>query len=302
MEHTDTLIRTGQPPTVPPGFVMQTRTGGTEAESRFEKPVVLPDRGEQSPSLHAWADARFWTDIMAEHALFFTLLMPPELAPKEREEAQAFHKRFSELFATIEGGGPPESSELKTFTSLVTEAVKPFIDYKARLGDAQTSGSLRSLVWPLFFDHTRHEAERLVRRLDTLASGESELDRSEVAEFWTNIMDEHARFAAHLLDPDEHELIETCMKTSRVFADLHQGGLGGVVSALADEPGTVTDSLIRNPETDAIMSAAQTILDFKTQAARDVEAGRIKSIIDPRLADHIRREAMKFIDELRRAA
>ena len=27
----------------------------------------------------------------------------------------------------------------------------------------------------------------------------------------------------------------------------------------------------------------------------------IKSIIDPRLADHVRREALKFVDELKRA-
>ena len=72
--------------------------------------------------------------------------------------------------------------------------------------------------------------------------------------------------------------------------------------ALLDEPGTVTDSLIKKPETDAILSAAQTILDFKTKAARDIEGGRIKSIIDPRLADHVRREALKFVDELKRAA
>jgi len=48
-------------------------------------------------------------------------------------------------------------------------------------------------------------------------------------------------------------------------------------------------------------SAAQTILDFKTKAARDIEGNRIKSIIDPRLADHVRREALKFVDELKRA-
>lgn len=300
MEDTDTLTRPGRA-SIPPGFVVHTRTGDAQPESNFEKPVMLPDHAEQSPSLHAWADARFWSDIMAEHALFFTLLMPPELAPKERAEAQAFHKAFSELFTRIDGAGPPDAAELKSFTAMVVEAVKPFIDYKARLGEAQTSGSLRSLVWPLFFDHTRHEAERLTRRMGTLAGGESELDRSEVSAFWTNIMDEHARFVAHLLDPEEFELIETCQKTSRVFADLHQGGATGVVSALLDEPGVVTDSLIKNPETDAILSAAQTILDFKTKAARDIEAGRIKSIIDPRLADHVRREAMKFIDELKRA-
>jgi hypothetical protein len=41
-------------------------------------------------------------------------------------------------------------------------------------------------------------------------------------------------------------------------------------------------------------------LEFKTAAARDVEAARIKSIIDPRLSDHVRRGALKFVDELKR--
>lgn len=55
------------------------------------------------------------------------------------------------------------------------------------------------------------------------------------------------------------------------------------------------------PETSAVLSAAETVLEFKTQAARDIEAARIKSIIDPRLSDHVRREALKFVDELKRA-
>jgi FeS assembly SUF system protein len=54
-------------------------------------------------------------------------------------------------------------------------------------------------------------------------------------------------------------------------------------------------------EIDAVMSAVQSILDFKTQAVRDIEAGRIRSIIEPRLADHVRREALKFLNELKRA-
>jgi hypothetical protein len=283
------------------GFVVHTRNGSDQAESSFEKPVILPTLDEQSPSLHAWADARFAIDIMAEHALFFTLLMPPELAGKERDEAQRFHRTFADLYARIEEDGPPQSSSLKTFVLAIVEEIKPFIEYKARLGEAQTSGALRSLAWPLFFEHTRHEAERWTRRLEDLARGESEFDKSEVSRFWTNIMDEHARFVAHLLDPDEYKLIETCMKTSRVFAALHLGGVHGVVTALVDEPVTVAKSLSENPETNAILSAAQTILDFKTTAARDIEAGRIKSIIDPRLADHVRREALKFVDELKRA-
>ncbi len=138
--------------------------------------------------------------------------------------------------------------------------------------------------------------------METLAGGESEFDKDEVSTFWTNIMDEHCRFVAHLLDPEEFELIETAMSTSRVFRDLHDGGaVGGAAAALVHEPGTVVGSLVENPETNAILSAAETILDFKTKAARDIEAARIKSIIDPRLADHVRREALKFVDELKRA-
>lgn len=73
------------------------------------------------------------------------------------------------------------------------------------------------------------------------------------------------------------------------------------MSTFAAEPATVTKALTQFPETSAVLSAAELILDFKTKAARDIEAARIKSIIDHRLADHVRREALKFVDELRRA-
>ena len=282
------------------GFFYYTRSGGREIEKPFEKPVIVPAVGNPDPAAHAWADALFATDILAEHGLFFALLMPPEVAGEERKEALRFSETFTELYKHI-NANPPNRNELKSFVSKLTDKIKPFIEYKARLGEAQASGKLRSLVWNLFFDHTRHEAERWTRRLETLARGESEFDKDEVSTFWTNIMDEHARFVAHLLDPDEYELIETAMSTSRVFADLHKGGLGGVAAAAVHEPGTVVNSLVDNPETSAVLSAAETILDFKTKAARGIEAARIKSIIDPRLADHVRREALKFVDELKRA-
>jgi hypothetical protein len=277
-----------------------TRSPGASApESRYEKLMVLPKMEDDDPARHAWADARFAADILAEHALFFALLMPEEVAGTERAQALEFMRSFTALFERIDASAPPQRSELKQFVAGVTEEIKPFVEYKARLGEAQSTGNLRSLVWPLFFDHTRNEAERWERRLDVLAGGQSEFDRTEVVRFWTNIMDEHARFVAHLLDPNEFELIEKSFSTATVFRDL--GAPGGTVAALVDEPGTVIDSLAKNPELDAVMSAAQTILDFKTQAVRDIEAGRIKSIIEPRLADHVRREALKFLNELKRA-
>lgn len=271
-------------------------------ELPYEKIVLLPEKEDKDVGRHAWADARFATDIMAEHGFFFALLMPEELAPKERKQALEFSQEFAELNEKIEGMEPPSAGEVKSFVRQITDQIKPFIEYKAKLGDAQRNGNLRSLVWPLFFDHTRHEAERWTRRLEQLAQGESEYDRKEVVPFWTNIMDEHARFIAHLLDPEEFALIEKCMNVGSVFRSLDTGSIGDVVKATVREPVTVVKSLAQNPEMDAVLSAAETILDFKTQAARDIEAARIKSIIDPRLADHVRREALKFVDELKRAS
>src|SRR5688500_6065507 len=115
------------------GFFYYTRGGGPDIEQPFEKPVVVPAIENKDAGAHAWADARFATDILAEHGLFFALLMPPELAPKEREEALGFQKTFSELNQAIDGSAPPSGSELKSFVNKVTEEIKPFIDYKARL-------------------------------------------------------------------------------------------------------------------------------------------------------------------------
>ena len=285
----------------PGGMQVLTRGGTEQIEGPFEKSVVLPAEGDGDPTKHAWADARFSTDIMAEHALFFALLMPPEVAPEERSQALQFSESFAKMHNRIDREGPPENSDLKTFVRQVTEGLKPFIEWKATQGDAQRNGTLGSLVWPLFFDHTRREAERSARRLEQLSQGDASFDKQEVIVFWNNIMEEHSRFVAHLLDPDEFELIDEATRASNVFRNLGEGGVGGAVSALAAEPAAVTRALTEFPETSAVLSAAETILDFKTKAARDIEAARIKSIIDPRLADHVRREAVKFVDELKRA-
>ena len=295
-------INTHDMPRAAAGMEIFTRSPGSDVpESATEKLVVVPRLEDRDVTAHAWADARFASDIMAEHALFFALLMPEELAAKERAEALQFHRSFGALHEQLGAADLPERSGVRSFVAQFTELAKPFIEYKARLGEAQATGELRSLVWPLFFDHTRHEAERWERRLTALGEGESDFERAEVVQFWANIMDEHARFMAHLLDPDEFELIEKAISASNVFRSIGDDTVGGTITALAREPGAVVESLTQHPEIDAVMSAVQSILDFKTQAVRDIEAGRIKSIIEPRLADHVRREALKFLNELKRA-
>ncbi len=76
-------------------------------ESKYEKPVILPEADDNDPSHHAWADARFAADIMAEHALFFALLMPEEVASRERAEALRFRDGFTSLFHRIDAAPPP---------------------------------------------------------------------------------------------------------------------------------------------------------------------------------------------------
>lgn len=259
--------------------------------STFEKAVLLPQPHSKNLLTHTWVDACFALDIMQEHALFFTLLMPPEVAGPERDKAMKFYDEFTALKALP----MPEKGETRAYTEKVIEAIKPFIEYKHNCGDAQRSGTLRSLVWPLFFDHTQHEAERWVRRLKQLGKGYTEYDLSEVESFWTNIMDEHAEFIAHLLDPDETSLIMTANRFHTRFLTMH-GRLDGL------RVGRSMRVVVSNSnETLNIEKAANEILNFKTAAVRGIEVGRIKSIIDPRLADHLRRETVKFIDELTRA-
>jgi hypothetical protein len=270
-------------------FVLYDRDGVVSPNSPFEKIVMLPPPGQQDPTIHAFADAAFAVDIMAEHALFFVLLMPPELAQAERAQAQQFQPKFTDLAKKVAANGPPQPGALKTFCQTVCDAIKPFIDYKAKMLDAQVSGKLRSLVWPLFFEHTQHEAERWVARLTQLAGGASEYDRQEVIKFWAEITDEHARFEAHLLDPDEYTLIAACEKRSKDF------------QAIQTICNSATGCPMPTAGTDAILTAAQAALAFETAATRGIENATIKSIIDPRLADHLRRETLKFCDELQRA-
>jgi hypothetical protein len=85
-----------------------TRSDDKKIESPYEKPVILPNPNDQEPADHAWADARFATDIMAEHAFFFALLMPEELAAKERKQALEFARKFGDLHKKIDGSAPPE--------------------------------------------------------------------------------------------------------------------------------------------------------------------------------------------------
>ena len=141
--------------------------------------------------------------------------------------------------------------------------------------ERQASGKIRTLVWPLFFEHTAREADRFASRLEQYNRGHIELNRSEVVDFWSKTMGEHAAFISHLLDPSERLLITQADRLQKAFLQ----------TGFRDLPG------------DEVMKAAVEVLDFKTVGEKGIYAGKIKSIISPPLASHVRREAVRFIDE-----
>jgi hypothetical protein len=244
------------------------------------KPTFLVEAGSTDPVAHSVAENLFWNEQMMEHAKFFVMLMPgPELAGP-RGQAEQFQQTFAGQLEKARTANLDRGNYV-AFNRSTIELVKPYSDFKHKMRDEQASGHLQSLVWPAFFEHTGREADRFAKRLDRFSRGDTSIDMKEAAEFWTIIMGEHADFIAHLLDPEENALIQKAMQTSSAFRQMHKN--------VPSSKGPVE-------------KAVDDIIDFKTAAEKGIQTGKIKSIIHPTLADHVRREALKAADELKRAA
>ncbi|WP_437774425.1 DUF2935 domain-containing protein [Sorangium sp. So ce1097] len=253
------------------------QTPGIVADQRARKPIYLPGM-HAGLAAHALAEVLFWTDIMMEHAMFIALLMPGDRLSVPRSEARQFQVVFAQHFVSARDRAYRDD-ELYPLLASTRSSVLQFIEYKRRRQREQEAGTLKSLVWPLFFDHIAREAERFAARLALFASGGAGFQRDEVEAFWTRIMAEHLEFIAHLLDPQERALVGQANARADAMYQAHMQHVGsGQLAVMADD-----------------------VIDFKTAAEQGIETGQIKSIIDPSLADHVLREAVRFSDEIRRA-
>ena len=244
------------------------------------KEVVLAKAGSKDPVELSIAESRFWNEQMMEHAQFFIMLMPGAELADERAEAERFQRTFADQLANAKTAKLDRSNYGAHNRSNV-EMLKPYADWQRKLSAEQASGKLRSLVWSTFFDHTAAEADHLVLRLEQFSRGDTSTGLKETSAFWTQIMGEHADFIAHLLDPAERDLIMKSMQTADGFHKMHD-----------NLPAS------KNP----IERVVDEIIDFKVAAEKGIITGKIKSIIHPSLADHVRREALKAADDLKRAA
>ena len=276
---------TGINPLIPPaakavqdeGQTKPTAVAGASevpAASSVEKPTYVAQ--SRDPLAYSVADNLFWNDIMMEHAQFFVMLMPgPELeAP--RRQAEDFQRLFARQFELSRSIDP---GNYVAFNRTSIDLARRFSDYKKTMQAQQDSGKMHSLAWPSFFEHTADEADRFASRLALYSRRQIEFERSDVVDFWSKAMAEHAAFIAHLLDPKERLLIDQARKLEAAFAD---------------------PSRLRASGGDPVLKAAEEMLDFKTVAEKGIRSGAIDSIIHPTLAAHVRREAVRFIDELNR--
>ena len=242
--------------------------------------VVLPMAGTKDPVAFSIAESRFWNEQMMEHAQFFIMLMPGAELADERSQAERFQRTFADQLSKTKTA-KLDRSNYAAFNRSNVEMLKPYADWQRKLSAQQASGKLMSLVWSTFFDHTAAEADHLVQRLEQFSRGDTSTGMKETAAFWTQIMGEHSDFIAHLLDPAERDLIMKAMQAADGFHKMHEN-----LPASKDPVERIVDEII----------------DFKTAAEKGIVTGKIKSIIHPSLADHVRREALKAADDLKRAA
>jgi len=245
------------------------------------RPVYLASMDTTDTHVMALADLIFWTDQLREHAKFMEMLLPIEDLASWHERAVMYRGIFEAMHSEAKNT-ELNKDDISALSNSVVMRTEPLIRFKRELREEQASGKIHSLIFPLFLDHIAREAERFARRQKMFMEGKTEFGREEIINFWSQIMAEHANFIAHLLDPEERDLFTQALHASENFEKIQkEHALEG--------------------RTDPVTMDVDHLIDFKTAALKGIETGKIKSIITPELADHVRREAIVFSNELRRA-
>lgn len=236
-------------------------------------------------------EARFWSRIMEEHALFIKLGLPAD-QPELRQKAQEFVNLFAGLRSRLEKVNRLEGELLEDLIN----AVKSIIEFKAML--------LRMIIqckeapgsnYPLLLDHIRREAVRFLFLLRTRVPEDSLSLLLQEEVFWLRIMKEHIEFVIHLLDPSERELIDQAKGLRKTFSRLLETARD--LESMNEANPNNFNTVIRFTQT--VIRSTMELRNFKVAAFELATLCEVLSIVStPLLLDHIRREADKFLSEL----
>jgi hypothetical protein len=239
-------------------------------------------------------EVRFWSRIMKEHSLFLKLGFRCE-DTQLISEAKHFYATFESIEArshTLNEGTDPQA--VSRFNAEVHTAVSHIWVFKRKvLGlilQCQLPGQNN---FPLLVDHVSREAFYFRNRLEQLNAGRLDpLPDAIINEnvFFLRIMADHAKFIGHLLDPSERKLVKQAAQFSHEFDQL----LFQARDLDSMRPQSQTAPLL-DQFLDQNRVSVQSLRDFKKTARDLIESCRIKSLIHPLLADHVFREAERFL-------
>lgn len=185
---------------------------------------------------------------------------------------------------------------MRTITEMVhginhraLELLDGLICFKEDILKSVKRGKLFTTNYPLLIEHIIREAKLYRMTIKELMEGHglSKKSAEQTEDFWNRIMMEHALFIRGLLDPSEEELIKKA-----------DGFAGDYKEFLQRAAGNDWNDMSLTEET-----LAKTIeyRDFKTSGVEGILESKIASIIIPLLADHVLREANRYIRLLKEA-
>jgi len=239
-------------------------------------------------------EIRFWSRIMKEHSLFLKLGFRCDDTQLIQEA-----NHFYAVFEGIENKShaytvDTDPQTIRKFNEEVYVAVSNIWVFKRKvLGLILQCKLPGGTNFPLLVDHVSREANYFRNRLSELNLGNLEpLPDAIIDEnvFFLRIMADHAKFIGHLLDPSERQLVEQARNFSQDFDTL----LFQAIDLDSMRPQSQTYPLL-DQFLDENRVSVKSLRDFKKTARDLIDACRIKSIIHPLLADHVFREAERFL-------
>jgi hypothetical protein len=238
-------------------------------------------------------EIRFWSRIMKEHALFLSLGFTYE-DKRLIEEAQQFIALFERIEEQLNNYSiDSDPQQIKAFNSHVYQAATSIWAYKRKVLGLILRCEITSNNYALLVDHVSREAAYFAKRLRELNEGKLKpLPEAIIKEnvFFLKIMADHAKFIGHLLDPSERQLVEQAREFSHDFDQLVFQAVDLDSMRPQSETAPILDQFLDQNRVSVV-----SLRDFKKAARELIEACRIKSNIHPLLADHVFREAERFL-------
>jgi hypothetical protein len=239
-------------------------------------------------------EIRFWSRIMKEHSLFLGLGFRAE-DTQLKKEANQFYAIFEDIERRAhEFQSDADPFTIQAFNTEVRVAATNIWAFKRMVLGLILQCKLPGQTnFPLLVDHVSREANYFRNRLEELNAGKLEpLPDAIIDEnvFFLKIMADHAKFIGHLLDPSERKLVEQAREFSNDFDTL----VFQAVDLSHMRPQSQTIPLL-SQFVDENRVSVKSLRDFKKTARDLIEECRIKSIIHPLLADHVFREAERFL-------